>query len=39
LGKRGKLTFQADNIFDSDKGDERNYREGRTFIVKMDINF
>jgi len=39
LGKRGKLTFQADNIFDSDKGDERNYRAGRTFIVKMDINF
>ncbi|MFH0782376.1 MAG: TonB-dependent receptor [Pseudomonadota bacterium] len=39
LGKKGKLTFQADNIFDSDKGDERSFREGRTFIVKMDINF
>lgn len=38
LGKKGKLTFQADNIFDSDKGDERSFREGRTFIVKMDFN-
>ncbi len=38
LGKKGKLTFQADNIFDSDKGDERSFREGQTFIVKLDIN-
>ncbi len=37
LGERGKLSFQADNIFDSDKGDERNFRTGRTFLVKMDI--
>jgi outer membrane receptor for ferrienterochelin and colicin len=39
LGKKGKLTFQADNILDSDKGDERSFREGRTFVVKLDINF
>lgn len=38
LGSKGKLTFQADNIFDSDKGDERNFREGQTFLVRLDIN-
>jgi len=38
LGSRGKLTLQGDNIFDSDKGDERNFREGRTFLVRLDIN-
>lgn len=38
LGQRGKLTFQADNVFDSDKGDDRNFREGRTFLVKLDVN-
>ena len=38
LGNKGKLTFQADNIFDSDKGDERSFREGQTFLVRLDIN-
>jgi outer membrane receptor for ferrienterochelin and colicins len=38
LSSKGKLTLQADNIFDSDKGDERNFREGRTFLVRLDIN-
>ena len=38
LGDKGKLTFQADNVFDSDKGDERNFREGRTFLVRLDIS-
>ncbi|MCB2215556.1 MAG: TonB-dependent receptor [Desulfobulbaceae bacterium] len=37
LGSKGKLTFQADNIFDSDKGSEYYFRTGQTFIVKLDI--
>lgn len=39
LGQSAKLTLEADNIFDSDKGDERNYRTGQVFVVKLDINF
>ena len=39
IGEKAKLTLEADNIFDSDKGDERNYRTGQTFIVKMDISY
>lgn len=32
-----KFSFEADNIFDSDKGDDGNYRVGRVFMVKMDL--
>ncbi len=39
LSKKAKITFQADNIFDSDKGDEGNFRVGRAFIVKLDVKF
>lgn len=39
LANKAKLSFEADNIFDSDKGDEANFRTGRTFIVKLDISF
>ena len=39
LNKVAKLTFEADNIFDSDKGDERNYRTGRTFMIGIDIDY
>lgn len=37
--KRARLSFEADNIFDSDKGDAGNFRSGRTFLVKMDVSF
>lgn len=39
LGESAKLSFEADNIFDSDKGDESNYRTGRAFVVKLDLSF
>jgi outer membrane receptor for ferrienterochelin and colicins len=39
IGKLAKVSFQVDNIFDSDKGDEANFRTGRTFIVKLDMEF
>ncbi|MCK5508345.1 MAG: TonB-dependent receptor [Desulfobacterales bacterium] len=39
LSDRGKLSFEADNIFDSDKGDEGSFRTGRTFTVKLDVSF
>ncbi|MDL1978246.1 MAG: TonB-dependent receptor [Deltaproteobacteria bacterium] len=39
LSGKAKLSFEADNIFDSDKGDEENFRTGRTFVVKLDISF
>ena len=39
LGKAAKLSFEADNIFDSDKGDVNNYRVGQAFQVKLDITF
>ena len=39
LSDKAKLSFEADNIFDSDKGDEGNFRTGRTFAVKLDIFF
>lgn len=39
LGSKAKLSFEADNIFDSDKGDDGNYRSGRTMLVKMDVFF
>ncbi|MDY7033090.1 MAG: TonB-dependent receptor [Thermodesulfobacteriota bacterium] len=39
LSENAKLSFEADNVFDSDKGDDGNFRTGRTFLVKMDISF
>ena len=39
LGDKAKVSFEADNIFDSDKGDDGNYRSGRTLLVKMDVFF
>ncbi|WP_339137716.1 MAG: TonB-dependent receptor [Candidatus Electrothrix sp. GW3-4] len=39
LGKRTTLSFEADNIFDSDKGDDGNYRTGRAFLAKLDYSF
>jgi len=39
LYDKAKLSFEADNIFDSDKGDEGNFRTGRTFMVKLDVSF
>ncbi len=39
LSDKAKLSFEADNIFDSDKGDEGNLRTGRTFMVKLDVSF
>ncbi len=34
---KARISFEADNLFDSDKGDEGNYRTGRTLLVKMDV--
>ena len=39
LSDKAKLSFEADNIFDSDKGDEGNFRTGRIFTVKLDVSF
>ncbi len=39
LSEKARLVFQADNIFDSDKGDEGNYRSGRTVLAKLDVSF
>jgi outer membrane receptor for ferrienterochelin and colicins len=39
IGKAAKLSLEADNIFDSDKGDERNFRSGQTVTAKLDIAF
>ncbi|NVL89505.1 MAG: TonB-dependent receptor [Desulfobacterales bacterium] len=39
LSDKAKLSFEADNLFDSDKGDEGNFRTGRTFTVKFDVSF
>lgn len=39
LGKVAELSLQADNLFDSDKGDDRYYRAGRIFTVKLDMDF
>ncbi len=39
LGKKARLSFEADNIFDSDKGDKGNFRAGRVLLVKLDIFF
>jgi outer membrane receptor for ferrienterochelin and colicins len=37
LGSKGKLTFQTDNLFDSDLGSEYYFRSGRTFLLKLAI--
>ncbi len=39
LSGKAKLSFEADNIFDSDKGDEGSFRTGSTFLVKLDVFF
>jgi len=39
LSDKCKLSFEVDNIFDSDKGDEGNFRTERTFLFKLDILF
>ncbi|BBO89508.1 TonB-dependent receptor plug domain-containing protein [Desulfosarcina ovata] len=39
LSKMAKITFEMDNIFDSDHGDDRYTRTGRTFTVGMDMEF
>ncbi len=39
LGGKARLSFEADNIFDSDKGDEGNFRAGRMLLAKLDIFF
>lgn len=39
LSDKAKLSFEADNIFDSDKGDEGSFRTGRTFAVRLDVFF
>jgi len=39
LGDRARLSFEADNIFDSDKGDDGNFRAGRVLLAKLDIFF
>lgn len=39
IGDKAKLSFEADNIFDSDKGDAGNFRAGRTLLAKLDIFF
>ncbi|MBU0681521.1 MAG: TonB-dependent receptor [Proteobacteria bacterium] len=39
LANKARLSLEADNIFDSDKGDDGNYRSGRTMLVKMDVFF
>jgi outer membrane receptor for ferrienterochelin and colicins len=39
LSKVSKLTFEVDNIFDSDRGDNRYTRAGRTFTIGIDMAF
>lgn len=39
LAKQTRLTFEADNILDGDKGDDGNFRSGRTLLVKLDVAF
>ena len=39
LSDKAMLSFEADNIFNSDKGDDGNFRTERTFVVKLDITF
>ncbi len=37
LSGKSRLTFEADNIFDSHKGDDANFRAGRGFALKLDV--
>lgn len=37
INEKAKLSFEVDNIFDSNKGDTGNYRSGQTFLLKMDL--
>lgn len=37
LCNTAKLSFETDNVFDSDKGDEGNFRTGRTFMLRFDF--
>ncbi|GAB6906514.1 TonB-dependent receptor [Desulfosarcina cetonica] len=39
LTKMAKITLEVDNIFDSDHGDDRYTRTGRTFTLGMDMDF
>ena len=39
ISEQATLIFEADNILDSDKGDDANFRSGRTLLVKMDVTF
>jgi outer membrane receptor for ferrienterochelin and colicins len=39
LSDSSLLSFEADNIFNSDKGDDGNFRTARTFVVKIDVTF
>jgi outer membrane receptor for ferrienterochelin and colicins len=39
FGKAATLSLEADNILNSDKGDDGNYRSGRMFLAKLDFSF
>ena len=39
LSKKAKVSFEADDIFDSREGREGSYHAGRAFAVKLDITF
>ncbi|WP_321494935.1 TonB-dependent receptor [uncultured Desulfobacter sp.] len=39
VGKVSKLTVEVDNIFDSDKGNDRYQRTGRTITLCLDVLF
>ncbi|BCO10380.1 vitamin B12 transporter BtuB [Desulfolithobacter dissulfuricans] len=39
LSDKARISLELDNIFDSDKGDEGNFRTGRTILVKLDASF
>ena len=39
VGQVSKLTLEVDNIFDSDKGNDRYQRTGRTITLGLDMEF
>ena len=39
LSEKAKLSFEADDIFDSDESVEGSYHAGRMFAVKLDVTF
>ena len=39
LADRARLSFDAKNILDSDKGDETVWRTGQTFLISLDFSF